>query len=205
MSDGQLKSLIERILHLHTEEDEIKADRREVYAEAKAAGYDKTALGAAVSILRKREKDAEGFAERNAIVDLYLAAYSVPSHVHAHAHEGRTEKARRAQSELGDAAVPPPGAKALESEHVDRSASARPHSAEGEPAISYKAGDAGTGQAVCEREAALAANTGQPSEAGTGSDVRAVAPIIAKPKAAEIDLTIPAFLDRRIPKPDARQ
>lgn len=85
MSDDQVRSFIERILRLHAEEDEIKADRREVYAEAKANGYDKTALGAAIAIIRKREKDPDGFEERSTIVDLYLAAFDRASHVHAHA------------------------------------------------------------------------------------------------------------------------
>lgn len=86
MSDNHLKSIIERILRLHAEEEEIAADRREVYAEAKANGYDKTALGEAVRIIRRREKDREAFDERNAIVDLYLSAYQQPSHTYARAH-----------------------------------------------------------------------------------------------------------------------
>ncbi|RYF25250.1 MAG: DUF2312 domain-containing protein, partial [Comamonadaceae bacterium] len=126
MSDLQLKSIIERILRLHQEEDEIKADRREIYAEAKANGYDKTALGAAVSIIRKREKDAAGFEERNAIVDLYLSAFDGSSHVHAPA---RTRGAAEPSSSREVRPV------AQEANHVDRSASAQPHSAEGKPTI----------------------------------------------------------------------
>jgi len=85
MSDQQVKSIIERILRLHAEEDERKADRREVYAEAKLAGYDKTALGSAVATIRKREKLGENvIAERESIVDLYVAAYDGPSRAHAH-------------------------------------------------------------------------------------------------------------------------
>lgn len=84
MNTPQVKSLIERILRLHAEEEELRADRREVYAEAKANGYDKTALGAAVAAIRKREKLGESVvAERETIADLYLAAYDAPSHVHA--------------------------------------------------------------------------------------------------------------------------
>lgn len=81
---SQLKSLIERILVTHAEEDEIKADRREIYAEAKAAGFDKTALGVAIRAIRNREKDETAEAqERAAIVELYLAEYDGPrTHVH---------------------------------------------------------------------------------------------------------------------------
>lgn len=86
MSDQQVKSIIERILRLHAEEESFRTDRREVYAEAKANGYDKTALGAAVAAIRKREKLGENVvAERETIADLYLAAYDAPR---AHTHEG---------------------------------------------------------------------------------------------------------------------
>lgn len=84
MSDLQVKSLIERILKLHAEEAEIASDRREVYAEAKSAGFDKSALGEAVRIIRRREKDAAAFDERTAIVDLYLTAFDGPSRTHVH-------------------------------------------------------------------------------------------------------------------------
>ncbi len=87
MSDAQVKSIIERILKLHAEEAEIAADRREIYAEAKAAGYDKTALGDAVRAIRHREKVGEAaVSERETIAGLYLAAYDGPSHVHVGAH-----------------------------------------------------------------------------------------------------------------------
>ncbi len=90
MSDPQLKTIMERILRLHAEEEEIKADRREVYAEAKANGYDKTALGAAIAAIRKRERLGENVvAERETIADLYLAAYDAPR-AHTHAHEAET-------------------------------------------------------------------------------------------------------------------
>jgi uncharacterized protein (UPF0335 family) len=165
MSDLQLKSIIERILRLHAEEDEIKADRREIYAEAKSNGYDKTALGAAVSIIRKREKDAAGFEERNAIVDLYLSAFDGSSHVHAPA---RTREAAEPRSSREVRPV------AQEADHVDRGASAQSHSAEGGPAHLSKAGEAGTGQASgTETDIQI----GQPSGAGTGSAVRAGAPV----------------------------
>ena len=86
MSDLQIKSIIERILRLHAESDELAADIREVYAEAKANGFDKTALGAAVRAIRQRDKVGEAaIAERETIVGLYLAAYDGPSHVHASA------------------------------------------------------------------------------------------------------------------------
>lgn len=102
MSDNQLKTIIARILRLHAEEDEIKADRREVYAEAKANGYDKTALGAAVATIRKRDKvGEEAIAERDAIVSLYVSAYDSASHTYAYerAHEATEHPAAQSMPE----------------------------------------------------------------------------------------------------------
>ena len=56
---------------------------RDIYAEAKGNGFDKTALGQLVSYLRKRAKDGAKLEEQSAIFDLYLAAYEQPSHAHA--------------------------------------------------------------------------------------------------------------------------
>ncbi len=164
MSDLQLKSVIERILRIHEEEDELKADRREVYAEAKANGYDKTALGAAVSIIRKREKDAAGFEERNAMVDLYLAAFDGSSHTHAPARTREERSKDRLSEAMADN-------KELSAEMVrDGLISPEAHAEN------------------------VALSDAVAAKLGSG----------VKPKAAEIDLTIPAFLDRRHqPRPDA--
>lgn len=70
----QLRSFIDRILRLKEEQDAIGGDVREVYAEAKSNGYDKTALGQVVTILRKKGRDPSGYAEHSALVDIYLAA-----------------------------------------------------------------------------------------------------------------------------------
>lgn len=70
-----IKSLIQRILSLKDEQDERGSDIREIYAEAKATGLDKTALGQAVSIIRKRAKDPDKFREVSSSVELYLDAY----------------------------------------------------------------------------------------------------------------------------------
>lgn len=60
------------------------------------------------------------------------------------------ETAGSAAQLLGNAAFSRrPSARASETGHVDRSASAQTHSAFGMSTISSKAGDVGTGQAVC--------------------------------------------------------
>jgi uncharacterized protein (UPF0335 family) len=76
---SELRQTMERILHLLTEIDEIKADVREIYAEAKSAGYCKTALGQAIREIRNRDKqDTAEAQERQAIVSLYLAEFDAP-------------------------------------------------------------------------------------------------------------------------------
>ena len=80
---GNAKSRMERILRLHEEIDAIKADIREIYAEEKRDGGDKTAMGAAISTIRKRARDKDAFDEREALTDVYLNAYFGASHTHA--------------------------------------------------------------------------------------------------------------------------
>ena len=83
MSDARLKSFIDRVIRLKEEQDTIAADIREVYAEAKGEGYDKTAMGQVVAYLRKVEKvGVSAVEERRTIFDLYLEAYERPSHAH---------------------------------------------------------------------------------------------------------------------------
>lgn len=87
VADDELAAFIDRILRMKAEEDAIKADVREIYAEAKARGYDKTRLGEVVSHIRKVEKDADGEAEKEVIRDLYLTAYyRAKNKPHAHAY-----------------------------------------------------------------------------------------------------------------------
>lgn len=80
---------MERILRLQAQIDDIKGDIREIYAEEKADGGDKTAMGAAISYIRKREKDGSALAEREAMVDVYLAAYEGPR-AHTHTREAKS-------------------------------------------------------------------------------------------------------------------
>lgn len=83
-ADQQVKAYIDRILRLKEEQDAISDDIREVYAEAKGGGYDKTAMGEVVTYLRKIEKKGrDAVAERGAMFDLYLDAYERPSRTHA--------------------------------------------------------------------------------------------------------------------------
>ncbi|MGZ2484323.1 uncharacterized protein (UPF0335 family) [Rhizobium pisi] len=89
-ADKQLKAYIDRVLRLKEEQDTIGDDIREIYAEAKAEGYDKTVMGKLVAHLRKVLKQGDGaVAEAESIFDTYLHAYQRASGtpVATHTHE----------------------------------------------------------------------------------------------------------------------
>jgi uncharacterized protein (UPF0335 family) len=75
VADDQLAAFIDRILRMKEEADAIAADIREIYAEAKANGFDKTQLGNVITYLRKKDKDAAKLEEGEAVFDLYLGSY----------------------------------------------------------------------------------------------------------------------------------
>ena len=68
---GELRQFIERAERLQSEIADLKADEKEVFAEAKSRGYD-TKVMRKVIALRKRDKD--DVAEEQAILELYLSA-----------------------------------------------------------------------------------------------------------------------------------
>ncbi|CAO4179559.1 DUF2312 domain-containing protein [Methylorubrum aminovorans] len=67
----QLISIIERIERLEEEKAGISGDIKDVYAEAKANGFD---VGVLRSIIRLRKKDHDERQEEEAILELYLQA-----------------------------------------------------------------------------------------------------------------------------------
>lgn len=70
----QLKSFIERVERLEEEKKAIADDIKDVFAEAKANGFDVKALRA---ILKIRKEDVDERREHEAIVDLYLQALGI--------------------------------------------------------------------------------------------------------------------------------
>jgi uncharacterized protein (UPF0335 family) len=67
----QLKSIVERIERLEEEKQALADDIKEVYAEAKANGFDTKVLRKVIAI---RKKDRHEREEEEAILDLYLNA-----------------------------------------------------------------------------------------------------------------------------------
>lgn len=70
----QLKSFIERVERLEEEKKAISDDIKDVFAEAKANGFDVKALRA---ILKIRKEDADERKEHDAIVELYAQALGI--------------------------------------------------------------------------------------------------------------------------------
>ena len=68
---GQLKSIIERIERLEEEKKAVAEQIKEVYAEAKANGFDTKTLRKVVSL---RKRSTEERQEEEALLDLYLSA-----------------------------------------------------------------------------------------------------------------------------------
>ncbi len=67
----QLKSIVERIERLEEEKETISGDIKDVFAEAKANGYDVKALR---QIIRIRKQDRTEREEMEAVVELYMQA-----------------------------------------------------------------------------------------------------------------------------------
>ena len=71
VSAQRLKSFIQRIERLEEERKTLGADIREVYSEAKSAGFDAKIIRKVVSI---RAQDRDKRREEEEILDLYLTA-----------------------------------------------------------------------------------------------------------------------------------
>ena len=68
---GQLKAIVERVERLEDEKKEVAEQIKEVYAEAKANGFDAKTLRKVVSL---RKKPTEERQEEEALLELYLSA-----------------------------------------------------------------------------------------------------------------------------------
>ena len=67
----QLKAYVERVERLEEEKAAIAADVREVYAEAKANGFDVKIMR---QVVRLRKMDSQDRTEQEALLDLYKRA-----------------------------------------------------------------------------------------------------------------------------------
>lgn len=78
-AQGQLRSLIERVERLEEEKKTLTGDIKEVYAEAKANGFNTKIMR---EIVKLRKLEASEREETQAMLDLYMAALGmVPQEV----------------------------------------------------------------------------------------------------------------------------
>ncbi len=68
---GQLRAIIERIERLEEEKKEVAEQIKEVFAEAKASGYDTRTIRKVIGL---RKKPTEERQEEEALLDLYMSA-----------------------------------------------------------------------------------------------------------------------------------
>ena len=71
VAKDHLKAFVERIERLEEEKKALSDDIRDVYAEAKANGFDVKALR---SVVRLRKQDVDERKEQEAILETYLQA-----------------------------------------------------------------------------------------------------------------------------------
>ena len=71
VTEAELRSFIERYEHLDAEKKDIADQQKEVMAEAKGRGYSAAIIR---EIIRLRKMKPDDRAEREAVLDLYLAA-----------------------------------------------------------------------------------------------------------------------------------
>jgi uncharacterized protein (UPF0335 family) len=68
---GKIRSFVERIENLDTELTELNEQKKEVFAEAKAEGFDVRILR---EIIKLRKQDQDERDERDSLLDLYMRA-----------------------------------------------------------------------------------------------------------------------------------
>lgn len=68
---GQLKSIVERIERLEEEKKAIAGDIREVYAEAKANGFDTKTIRQLIALRKKEPQVRE---EEQSLLEVYMSA-----------------------------------------------------------------------------------------------------------------------------------
>jgi uncharacterized protein (UPF0335 family) len=71
VAGDQLRTIVERIERLEEEKSGIAGDIREIFAEAKGAGFDTKAIR---QILKLRKMEVSERQEQEAVLDLYLRA-----------------------------------------------------------------------------------------------------------------------------------
>jgi uncharacterized protein (UPF0335 family) len=117
----RLKSFIERIERMEEERKAIAGDIRDIYAEAKAIGYD---VGTMRKVVRLRAMDAADRAEQEALLDTYWHALQTVDRIDARLAAGESQREVAAAEGVSKSTVQRRGPKvesAPASSEMDRS------------------------------------------------------------------------------------
>lgn len=76
VSGARLRQFIEQVEYLEEQKAGISSDIREVFAEAKSAGFDVKVIR---QILKIRKMDSDEFQEQEAVLDTYMQALKMSS------------------------------------------------------------------------------------------------------------------------------
>lgn len=74
IDNAQLKSIVERIEHLNEDAAAIAADIKEIYSEAKSAGYDPKYIR---KMIQLRKLDADEIDEQDELTQMYRNALGI--------------------------------------------------------------------------------------------------------------------------------
>ena len=114
VAQDQLRAFIERIERMNEEAEAIKADTKEIYAEAKGNGFDTKIIRKLVAI---RKQDANERMEQEGLLDLYMSALGMVGVSGAHIDDRRNSIADEIDDALletvAETAKTPEGRKAL--------------------------------------------------------------------------------------------
>jgi uncharacterized protein (UPF0335 family) len=119
----QLRAFVERIERIEAEIAELNSDKRDIYAEAKHAGFDVKALKAVIAYRRKDPYEQE---EHDAIFRLYLDTIQGKSDTgtrdatRVHVHDGSAAPAQ-------PSAAPPEPARSIPMPDIPAHLDRRPH------------------------------------------------------------------------------
>jgi uncharacterized protein (UPF0335 family) len=97
IAGDRIRTFVERIERLKSEQDDLTVDIKNVYAEAKGEGFDKAALGEVVAIRRKQAKNPDAFDNKQTLVGLYMNAIEeaglTQAPAYAHVRDGEDHAA----------------------------------------------------------------------------------------------------------------
>ena len=97
VAGDQLAAIVQRVERMHEEKKAIDGDLRDIYAEAKANGFDVKAIK---EIVRLRRRDPQEVKEADAIMEVYLQAIA-EAEGRGHARAGNASYAGSSSPGIG--------------------------------------------------------------------------------------------------------